>query len=335
MATLIVAIHSNAFYGPWFCDWVRPILSIAVPVFFILSSMFYFRKVRKVKNSKDVAHILGHFLKRLGIFYLFWFIINLPKTLYYQHYFIEGGLTDILRLTKDFFLYGTFAGSWFLSALALSVTIFTLCFRCKPLRYIALSLSILLLFYVNLIGMLPDGMKGFYAWWQTNVCQDVRLTVLTGLPWVGIGLCLSSDKFETIVKKLKNNNRGLVVSLLAIGFILAYVLTSYYELKVLNVFLTVFLVIALVLLAGSSKIAPSPALFRMRKISTMVYVLHFLIITIVSNVVRFFSTEAVSLSYYIGNIGNWLAILAISIAIAEAILYLSKFKYFRWLKYAM
>ena len=335
MATLIVAIHSNAFDGPWFCDWARPILSIAVPVFFILSSMFYFRKVRKTGNSKDVAHILGHFLKRLGIFYLFWFIVNLPKTIYYQHYFIEGGLADIFRLIKDILFTSTFNGSWFLSALALSVTIFTLCFRCKPLRYIALSLSILLLFYVNLIDLLPEGMKGFYTWWQTNVRQEVGLTVLTGLPWVGIGLCLSSEKFESLVKELKNNNRCLVVSLAVMGLILAYVLTSYYELKVLNVFLTVFLAIALVLLAGSSRIAPSPALFRMRKISTMVYVLHFLILTIVSNVVRLFSTEAVSLSYYIGNIGNWLAILAISIAIAEAILYLSKFKYFRWLKYAM
>lgn len=41
MALLIVAIHSRAFYGPWFKEWVKPLLDIAVPVFFILSSMFY------------------------------------------------------------------------------------------------------------------------------------------------------------------------------------------------------------------------------------------------------------------------------------------------------
>ena len=59
MALLIVAIHTGAFRGPWFCDWAIPVLNIAVPVFFILSSMFFFAKPREGKSEMiELKHFI-------------------------------------------------------------------------------------------------------------------------------------------------------------------------------------------------------------------------------------------------------------------------------------
>lgn len=88
MALLIVAIHTNAFYGPWFCTWFQPVVYIAVPVFFVLSSMFYFIKVRK--NISDRFSILKQYVKRIGILYCFWFFINIPFIQNNHHYFTNG-----------------------------------------------------------------------------------------------------------------------------------------------------------------------------------------------------------------------------------------------------
>ena len=94
MALLIVAIHTNAFYGPWFCTWFQPVIYIAVPVFFVLSSMFYFIKVRK--NISDRFSILKQYVKRIGTLYCFWFIINIPFIQNNHHYFTNGGGGKIL-----------------------------------------------------------------------------------------------------------------------------------------------------------------------------------------------------------------------------------------------
>lgn len=89
MALLIVAIHTKAFNGAWFCDWVQPIEYIAVPVFFVLSSMFYFRKV--AKQGVNRLACLRHYLSRLSVLYLFWFIVNIPFIQHNHHYFQYGG----------------------------------------------------------------------------------------------------------------------------------------------------------------------------------------------------------------------------------------------------
>ena len=77
MALMVVAIHSSLFpmvLYPW--------LRLAVPMFFIISSYFFFGNLRKVETDKEKNKRLWKYVKRNLILYGFWFVVLLPYTLY-------------------------------------------------------------------------------------------------------------------------------------------------------------------------------------------------------------------------------------------------------------
>lgn len=114
MATMIVSIHCNAFDGFIMQSWLKVLQSLAVPTFFLLSSFFFMKKVRERGTDWDILLL---YLKRIAIMYGIWFIINLP-IFYSQHH----TTFELLKFVKNIFFRSTFEGSWFLSALALSIT---------------------------------------------------------------------------------------------------------------------------------------------------------------------------------------------------------------------
>ena len=156
MAVLVVAIHTQAFHGPWSYIYLKPITAVAVPFFFILSSFFYFKKI----YSKEFNWIiLTSFIRRMGFLYIFWFLVNLPFIFKTHHYFVDNAFTDVPRFLGDVFLRYTFPGSWFFSATTLAIILYTLVYRSKLLRYTFLFLSIILYFYINCIKLLPTNFQ--------------------------------------------------------------------------------------------------------------------------------------------------------------------------------
>lgn len=72
MATMIVAMHTGAcpaIVNPWF--------RIAVPLFFIVSSFFFFKKVNATDESER-TEVLKHYLGRVIKLYFFWMVIQFP-----------------------------------------------------------------------------------------------------------------------------------------------------------------------------------------------------------------------------------------------------------------
>ena len=67
MALMIVAIHTKVYNDQVFRVFFWPAVRCAVPVFFILSSFFYFKKQRA--NNFDYRKML-HFVKRICILYI-------------------------------------------------------------------------------------------------------------------------------------------------------------------------------------------------------------------------------------------------------------------------
>ena len=82
MALLIVSIHI-----PIKNEYLSIIQGLGVPVFFVLSSYFIFKKARKESFKID---ILTAFLKRIGILYLFWFVVNIYFIHIDKHYLDKG-----------------------------------------------------------------------------------------------------------------------------------------------------------------------------------------------------------------------------------------------------
>lgn len=120
LAILIVLLHTR----PLSKDF-QPILRIAVPLFFIMTSFFFFNKI-KYMSKNEANSALFHFVKRNLKLYLFWFIVLLPITWIRQDWFVDGAFEGLLHIIRNFFLGSTFAASWFLmaSVIGVSITLF-------------------------------------------------------------------------------------------------------------------------------------------------------------------------------------------------------------------
>lgn len=199
MALLVVSIHTQGFCGEHLINTLAPLNQVAVPVFFILTSLFYFKKVRQTGVS---FKSLGQYVKRIGILYLFWFVVSLPYVMAARKYFIENGFYDIIRLVIDVMFRSTYGGSWFLSATVVSVVVYSIAHKIKYLPYIICSLSLLLLFYNADIIYIPSEYHVFYDWCVSYWRPEVRQTAMEGLAWVGIGYIYSNEKIEQVIDKI-------------------------------------------------------------------------------------------------------------------------------------
>lgn len=112
---MIIMIHCGFSYS-------LPILRIAVPIFFILSSYFFFKKVAKL-NKQDALQVYKKFLRRSIMLYLFWFVVLMPITIYARSW-VEMNFVEIL---ENFFiglvLKNTFLASWYISAYIIGISI--------------------------------------------------------------------------------------------------------------------------------------------------------------------------------------------------------------------
>ena len=322
MACLIVAIHSQAFYGHFSSIYLRPITGIAVPVFFILSSFFYFKRIHE---GSDIYSSLKHYLQRIGTLYLFWLVVNLPVVYHQHHYFSENFLEDIARLVKDVLFRATFSGSWFFSASVLAICVFSFFYRIKVLQAVIFCLSVIVFLYINCIELVPNSYHGLYDWWVVNVRDEVRLTVLEALPWVGLGMVLSTKK----IVNLKISKIVLFVLLVIFLFFLLYTHSNNYIFYyALSKFL---LAIVLVLLASNLKIECNNTSKHCRKLSTLFYMIHFDMLLVVPLSVRMlFHVDIYS---EIGGLFYYFIILLFTFLSSEIYLYLSNKRKFGWLKY--
>ncbi len=105
LALLVVAIHTYPFP-----PYMSPLLDLAVPLFFIMSSFFFF-------SGKKT---LSHFLKRNAYLYLFWFAVLLVPTAFIRGWYNNFNL---LLFVRDVFFHETFKAGWFISALMIGVSL--------------------------------------------------------------------------------------------------------------------------------------------------------------------------------------------------------------------
>lgn len=85
MSIMIIMIHVGY-------SFKLPILRCAVPVFFIISSFLFFKKINSTEKDYKVK-VLFKFISRALKLYLFWFILLLPVTIivrgWYQMSMVE------------------------------------------------------------------------------------------------------------------------------------------------------------------------------------------------------------------------------------------------------
>lgn len=121
-AILVVGIHTDPFgrYQILF----SPIERTAVPIFFIMSSYFLFKRLMTTLEKNKV---IMKFVKKNLLFYITWFIVLFPITWHMRDYYHRGFKEAIVQTVYCFLFDSTFRASWFVMALIIGTLIVYYC----------------------------------------------------------------------------------------------------------------------------------------------------------------------------------------------------------------
>lgn len=188
LALMIVVLHTG-FYPAVFQPWVR----LAVPVFFIMSSYFFFRKVY---HQGDAPGALRRFATRSGLLYLFWFVLLIVPTDSYRHYFADGILDGIGLILFNIVLGGTFAASWFIPAGVIAVAI-TCGLRRHP---VAVTVGGGLIYVLCCSQSVYYNLFPTFNGWFTSAAPIWSMvnSFPAAIFWVGVGACVARGEIRDV-----------------------------------------------------------------------------------------------------------------------------------------
>lgn len=314
MALFVVMIHVKPnVHSEILTTVFNPILSIAVPVFFVLSSVLIFKKSTNVNGGYAP---LVRYSKRLAILYFCWLIIDIWFVIFKRPYISDGFPEGCLEFAKDLLFGTTFPGSWFLSALLVSVVIVYVGYRTIG-KYAIVCIALLISLYVSCIDLLPENMRGLYEWYATNVRQEVGLSFPSQMIWVAIGLIIGINLDNVLLHK-----KTIYPWVIGLA-IVCYVLSLFWH----SIFLKYVWVVSVCLIAFFIDLPDKPIYKRIRNYSILIFLFHF---SIAGKMSLFCSFAGDSL------VTNWLyyiLVVVISITFAEVVLRLEKIRYLEFLKY--
>ena len=125
MSIVVVAIHSGL-GGDWHLSPIYPFARLAVPVFFMLSSYFFFsRYLLEDEEGKKLR--LRKFLIRNAQLYAFWCFVLFIPTGVVRGWFSKDVLSGVADIFHGLLFGSTFISSWFISSTVIAVLIVVKC----------------------------------------------------------------------------------------------------------------------------------------------------------------------------------------------------------------
>lgn len=330
LSIFVVLIHAEV-------DLVvlTPFLRIAVPLFFITSSYFFFRKFN---SSNDRKTLTLNFLKRNMILYGIWFVILLPVTLPGRDWFDNGIMPGIIKFLQSFFFNGTFRASWYLMALNIGMCLSMLIARkLTAMLQLILTLPIYLLccLFTNYYGaaeLSGDLMVGYNAY--IFVFRSLANSFPVSLFWIACGRLFAEKK----VKSPKHQRILLLFS--SVLLIAEHLIVNRLGLQNGNdcyimLIPVCFVVFDWILCIKPLKIKSHSVLIRTMitrsgNISTLLYVSHASII----NVLLFVAKKIMKIDFYGMEWCVFLITMIACLSLCGIVFALEQKKPFRWLKYS-
>jgi serine/alanine racemase len=153
-ALLVVANHTGPLlsYSPYANFLISGILTrVAVPIFFMTSGFFYFRKLNG--DQAGDLRAMNHYLKKIGKLYVIAIVLYIPLNVY-TGYFKDD--FTAYSFFKDLLFDGTFYHLWYLPALLIGIVLTTVLYKKMQLK---VMLAVAALLYI--IGLLGDSYYGF------------------------------------------------------------------------------------------------------------------------------------------------------------------------------
>ena len=180
---------------------IQPLESMAVPLFFVISSFLFFRKAR---YAEQLSGVLLHFVKRLAILYLFWCVVWIPIIYIQKDYFHPMSAWIPLYLVRDFFFGSMFDASWFLGALLVGVPLVTLLMKYTK-EWVGIIVCFIAYLFATSSNLLPDGFFRVNEWYQKYVGVDgMWLSFPSGLLWIAMGYVLANKSVIEWMAKVRN-----------------------------------------------------------------------------------------------------------------------------------
>lgn len=254
---------------------ISPLLRIAVPSFFLISSYLFFSKVAKLSDDKEKQKALVRLVKRNIFLYLFWVVCQLPLIIYGHHYHIDFFQKGIWSTLKIILLGQGFTGSWYIITLVVgSVLIY---FASKKISagclvVLTLPLYIMCCFTTNYRGAF--GEASFLIQFNTayeNITQCVFNTSLPGgLFWIAVGNYLARNAIQVKTYVL-NILLAILVVLIAVERVFIVKLGWQY---LDDCYFTLILLCPTIFLFVKHHQVVFKSRFRFREMSTLIYVTH-------------------------------------------------------------
>lgn len=227
LSLFIVALHADALldFSPLLNRFVcGGVARLAVPLFFLISAFFYFRKEQTAESVK-------RYCTRLGILYLCWFIVSFPKTIFDRFICSDKPFWETLfRFIRSFFVTSTFSGSWFLVSCAFCAILFywlkKLPKRQEKTVTVVLSVIVYLFcVFTSAYGKLiePLGLQKAYSVYLLFLANPYN-NLFVGIPYFALGKYFAEHE----VKNQKRNLLGFLFTLLLLFAEIA--LTSRFQL---------------------------------------------------------------------------------------------------------
>ena len=180
---------------------IQPLESMAVPLFFVISSFLFFRKAR---YAEQLSGVLLHFVKRLAILYLFWCVVWIPIIYIQKDYFHPMSAWIPIYLVRDFFFGSMFDASWFLGALLVGVPLVTLLMKYTK-EWVGIIVCFIAYQFATSSNLLPDGFFRVNEWYQKYVGVDgMWLSFPSGLLWIAMGYVLANKSVIEWMAKVRN-----------------------------------------------------------------------------------------------------------------------------------
>ncbi len=326
----VIAIHLKPMstFGKEVNFFVSNVLTrLCVPFFFLTSGFFLFKKIGDWGKLKK--YIINIFK-----LYVIYTIINIPLIIKDYEGTEKGMRWCIDTFIKSFFLWGSYNQLWYFVALIVAALLLNFLVSHLKLkdRYIV-AISIILIGIGVLGNSYSEIMKSYLGNWKISVdyyetFNTTRNGFFFGFPFIYMGYLINKNK-----DKIYYNHWYIVIGAVMFGIMTteAYFLRDYLKpwmgvdmsFCLIPTSLSLFLLLLFIPL--SDKIVNKAKHFR--KTSLILFGTHMIVNIQVRNVIKMIVGKNIK-SFY-----SFLIVVAIDIALAELIIYLSNKKYFKWLKH--